>query len=478
MTHISVLSKKPVVKQPAANPARVRKQPLELESKQEKTPSEIAAEKLAAMAARPDAVIVYETEKGIDAKGWDIICPEYKIFDAALKGGYGWWDLTEGAGRHLLPKPKPYKIVKITSAELKVIRAKEAEVEAAAAAVAKAAEEAKYAAYRDVARPAERDVVRAAEERKAMAAEEELASNIRLAEWHAAQAAAAKEAERQQFIAIAVEVLYDAIKAMPEYQWCHAYLVDYIADQVGSCPTDVQDPIIERICERIEAEQMLFYTPVCSPELAPLPVEPVLPPLTLAPPAPAAPAAAAAAPMPTQLQTPPDDPLEFVKQPPFVLFGALYTPVAFLNGLRMYMPAAMLDALITATMRPALPPLPPPSPPPPATPSAALTKECGFPDCHECYPSATPFATPSAALTKDCGFPDCHECYPPPTTPVDLPLPTPVDLPVPTELPVIQAQIVPQPPKLPSNEMLKNIKIRKMRMPSSSRIQRLLSSTK
>ena len=77
----------------------------------------------------PKAEIVYWTENGTDEKSWNIIFPEYKVLTEAFRGGYGWYDLTEGRGQHLLPKPKPYKIVKVSSAELKAIRAKEAKEE-------------------------------------------------------------------------------------------------------------------------------------------------------------------------------------------------------------------------------------------------------------------------------------------------------------------------------------------------------------
>ncbi len=465
--HTNILPQKKPVKQPAANPPRVQKP-----APKEKTPAEIVEEKMAAMAAHPDAVTVYQTEKGIDAKGWHIMNPEYKIFDDALRGGYGWWDLTEGAGRHLLPKPRPYKIVKVTSAELAVIRAKEAAEEAAAAEEAKAAKEAEFDGYRAAAAAK----AAAEAERKAMEAEDARASEIRLAEWKAAQTAQAKEAERLSFISVAVEVLLDMIKALPEHLWTQSYLVDYIVDNVTTCPQDMQDPIIAGICTAVEKEHLIFYTPVCSPELAPM-AEPALAPASLELTAPSVP-------MPAQLLSPPEDSLEFVKQPPFNLFGTLYTPIAFLNGLRAYIPVAMLESILRQTLcaqTPAAAPVPVPEPapacgpdcatcfPPPATPPPPPPQTCG-PDCLECNPPPPP-------LPRDCGFADCNECYPaPPPPPPSLPAKLPPLLPTPTTrpLPVVQARLVPT----PTTELMKNVKIRKMRMPNMKRLKHLLISAK
>lgn len=445
MTHSSFPSRKPVVKQPAANPPRLPTAKRLDAPQREKTTAEIVEEKMAAMAAHPNAITVYMTEKGIDAKGWDTVCPEYKIFDAALKGGYGWWDLTEGAGRHLLPKPRPYKIVHITSAELRAIRAKETEEDA----TTKAAKEAECAA----AQAAEL----LAAERKAMAAEDERANVLRLEAWHAEQAAAKAEAERLQIIDIATDIVLEEIRALPEHYLYQDYLVDYIVDRVAQCPKGTQDPIIERVCTAIEKEGLIFYTPVCSPDLpSATPVnEP--PPMDLP----------AAVPL---LQ---DDLMEFVRQPPFILFGTLYTPVALLSGLRMYMPAIMLDALLKYALagsnlqaflqqqrcgpdclecnQPQTP-LPPP-----------LPKDCGFTDCKECYPPPPP-------LPQDCGFADCEECFPPPPSDLTPLLPTPIARP----LPLIQARLAPQ--QTSAAELMKNIKIRKLRMPRTNRIQQILRS--
>ena len=405
--------------------------------KREKTPAEIIEEKMAAMAADPNADIVYWTEKGPDAKGWDIICPEYKILTEAFRGGYGWWDLTEGKGQHLLPKPKPYKIVHISSEELKVIRMKEAEAEAAAAAAAKAAKEAEYARYREAAQRK-----RYMEE---MAAEDARAAELRAAERAAEEAAALKLA----FYESRSAAILQEIRDLPAHCWCESYLVDYIVDRVIAYEGKDLDELLTRICPVVEKEGMLFYTPLNSPELPFQELAPPPPPLTLPPPLPMV-----NLPALPQFVCPPTDAAAFLSQPAFLLYDVSMSPAIRADGQRMYVPTSWLQY--------AIPYGPPPLPPQ----LQQMEMKCSDPICRcNIYPPLPP----------DCGDPACETCYPPPPQPA----PQPASQPPP--LPVIKAVLVESKPQklpgllpTPSTPPI-NIKIRKLRMPSKKRVAQLLA---
>jgi hypothetical protein len=478
-------ARKPPVRQPAANPPRPRSVIPKDEGPREKTPAEIIEEKMAIMAAHPDAVPVYWTEHGPDAKGWDVIFPEYKILSEAFKGGYGWWDLTEGRGQHLLPKPRPYKIVHISKAELKVIRDREAVEEAAAAAAAKAAKEAEFAAYRAAAARKK--------ELELMAAEDLLAAAVREAERETARKAAEKAlfysalstvlieeilaipddsitadcaadlflqrmanydaedhvpilervapavdskiraAEKHRSVDATIKAIMAEIRGLPAHLLYEDYLADLVAERIqGFAPTD-QERMIVSIVSAVEKENMLFYTPVGSPEVEPAAAAQPPPPLSLTAPYPCPPL------MPPQLIAPPEDTASFLAQPPFPLCGTTYIPAYLLStNQRMYVPISFLEY--------ALRPPPPPPPPPKDTP-------CTDPNCRLCAPPLLP--TPTY-----CGD-NCPTCNPPP------------------QLPVVKARLVTPPlPTYPTPEMMKNIKIRKMRMPRMSRIQRILAGGK
>ena len=62
------MSKRPVIRQPSAMRTRDFKRVTSDTPVKEKTPAEIIDEKMAAMAADPEAIPVYWTENGPDAK--------------------------------------------------------------------------------------------------------------------------------------------------------------------------------------------------------------------------------------------------------------------------------------------------------------------------------------------------------------------------------------------------------------------------
>lgn len=399
--------------------------------KREKTNAEIIEEKMAAMAADPNAEIVYWTENGPDAKGWDIICPEYKILTEAFKGGYGWWDLTEGRGKHLLPKPKPYKVVHITREELKIIRQKEAAEEAVQAEVAKAAKEAEYARYREAAQRK-----RFAEE---MAAEDALAAAVRAAEMAAEEAAAQKVA----FYESMAEAVLQEIRDLPGNCWCESYLVDFIAGKVYGYDTKDIDELLTRICPVVEKEGMLFYTPLSSPDFPVVTETLAPPPLALSPSLPLL----EVPPFP-QFVCPPDDPVAYLSQPSFLLYGFSMSPAIALSGQRMYVPTEWLQYAI------------PYGPPPLPQLQQPVEYTCIDPYCScNIWPP----------LPSDCGNSVCDTCYPTAPAPATAPLPV-------VKAVLVQRKRAKLPPILPTPPTPPiNIKIRKLRMPSKNQIAKLLA---
>jgi hypothetical protein len=230
------------------------------------------------------AEIVYWTENGTDKKSWDIIFPEYKVLTEAFRGGYGWYDLTEGHGQHLLPKPKPYKIVKVSSAELKAIRAKEEkekEEQACEAITAKtknmitdnlSIERTEYEA-------AEREAaIREAAEREAAireAAEREAA--IREA---AERESAACEDTYSEQINMPEYVLHASNKIIAEIQLLDVkflyqdYLVDFISNRLFHYKDTARDAIATLVCEIVERHGLLNIKADIKPAL-PQPPQPL-----------------------------------------------------------------------------------------------------------------------------------------------------------------------------------------------------------
>jgi hypothetical protein len=176
---------------------------------QVKTAVQINNEAMLEMAKNPNAISVYLTEKGFDAESWDVIYPETKIFNRALRDGCGWYDLIYDRGRFLMPKPQPYKIVEISYAELQKIRANE---KAERIAAQKAAEEKRYA-----------------EIRKAKLA----------------------------FYDKTVTAILTKIRTIPKELLDMSYLVDFIVDQLGEFSKEDSEEIIERLYPYIESEGLI-----------------------------------------------------------------------------------------------------------------------------------------------------------------------------------------------------------------------------
>jgi hypothetical protein len=172
-----------------------------------------------------DAVSVYLTEKGFDAESWDIIYPEMKIFNRALRDGRGWYDLIYDRGKFLMPQPQPYKIVEITYDELQKIRTREKEERIAAQKSA--------------------EVKRIATELYNQSIHD---TNIRQA--------------KLVFYDQTVTSILDKIRGFPDEMLVMTYLVDFIAEQIQQLPVSDYDEIIERICPRIYAEGLLCATPL------------------------------------------------------------------------------------------------------------------------------------------------------------------------------------------------------------------------
>lgn len=352
-------AKKAPIRQPQANFPKPPLYPKPVE----KTPGEIAEEKIRKMALDPKAIPVYWTENGPDAKGWDIICPEYRILNEAFKGGFSWYDLTEGHGRHLLPEPKPYKIVHVTKEELKVIRAREAEeealIEAERLAEVKAQErrwreeaeargrvgaEAAAAAEAEALVAAEAEALAAAAEAEALAAAEAAAADER--EAMAREDTLAIEIRYREDLEIATDKLIEKIAAMPEEFCTEDNLAELIVDEIRVLPEKDQIPMAEKIVRKVEARQLVFVTPCSSPYPELADPEPSVPSVPL------------------------DVPWElvwvcylllahkeFVESAPYFHGDTMYQPVVSLKGERAYYPFKI------QTLSPP-PPLPSGPPPP------------------------------------------------------------------------------------------------------------------
>ena len=476
-------------------PIPIRAKPV-VEKPREKTLAEITDEKMAAMAAHPDAVTVYWTENGPDAKGWDIIFPEYRILSAAFEGGYGWWDLTEGRGQHLLPPQRPYKVVNITSAELKGIRAKEAAEEAAALAEKQRLENLKIEAYQASLRRQEAELKKMAEEdafatqmRAAEQLEDAVASILatvkdlpvekqkteyladlvlqsanlltidsrdafidRVCPVIEGMIQEAQRILRQQRLEKAFKSILEEVRDLPVENLYEGYLIDFIVDRADRVDAQDIDALLTRVCPVIESEGLLFVTahssPIGSRSTSPIPFEaaevPEQPEVTVV-------VEKTALKLSADLYT-------FLNQSPFYFNGCLYLPALDSYGYPIFVPRDNIQKLpwdpipvefesgsqgmnitphtiVDSNWMPReAPPLP-----------------CVEPCC--VWPPLPREAPPPCLLS-------C--CVPPPLPPSLMPplLPTPPPLP-------------PSPPPSPPKQ---NIKIRKLRMPRKRHIQKLLNS--
>lgn len=252
----TTVAKKPVVKQPAANPPK----PPKPTAPREPTTAEIVEAKMRKMAEDPNAYPVYWTETGPDAKDWRFLFPEVEIFDNALKGGYGWYDICYDRGRHLLPKYQPYKIINVTKEELKAIRAREAEEEAQKAAVKKAEREKQERAWCE---EAEAKAAEAATKAAVKAAEEAAEAVCR--EAMAREDAAAIERRYREDLAAAVDKFVAKIAGMPEELRTTDKLADLIVNETCVLPEDDQLPIALEIAQKVQDNFLVFVTPCSSP---------------------------------------------------------------------------------------------------------------------------------------------------------------------------------------------------------------------
>jgi len=206
----------------------------------------------------PKAEIVYWTENGPDKKSWDIIFPEYKVLSEAFRGGYGWYDLTEGQGQHLLPKPKPYKIVNVSSSELKAIRAREAEV----------AQEEQKALTGE--KPQEAYVEKLSMDEKFK--KEPAAAELPTAELAAAERTAmAQEDSYSELINMSEYISNASNKIMKDIQVLSSdllnqdYLKDFIYCRLLNYKEKSRESIAILVCEIIESKNMLCNMPLPLP---------------------------------------------------------------------------------------------------------------------------------------------------------------------------------------------------------------------
>jgi hypothetical protein len=427
------------VRQPQANPQRARPPPV----KREKTNADIIEEKMVAMAADPKAVPVYWTDTGPDVTGWDVIFPEFKVLTEAFRGGYGWFDITEGCGRHLLPERQPYKIVHVTKEELKAIRAKEKAEEEALRAEdrAKEREEMALRAKEEEVRQAERRAREAEKERRRHEALQEEMARVAMAE-EDSRMKAVLESERRQVqkakddaeqVHWAIARILTGIRALPVEYLYSDYLVDYIVDLLSGMEQPTWEAVITGVCSAVEKEQLLFVTPMSSPDLGPIcaPADP--PPLEKPLPSPA---------FVAQVAEEYNKILAFIRSPWITFNNVMYMPAVDAVKGYQYIPCDLV-------LRP---PLPPPLPPPSLPPLPPPLPLC---DCTDCCPPPLP----------PC---DCTDCCPPPLPPLP-----PCDC---AEccaypLPVVKARLV-TPPQTPIS--LPSIIIKKLKMPNTNRIKKLL----
>lgn len=374
----------------------------------EKTPAMIAEEKLAAMAKDPNAVTVYKSiEKGFDAESWNFLFPEVQIFNKALKEGYGWYDIMYDRGRHLIPKPIPYKVVEVPDAELKRIRAEQKRKrEEAEQKDAKARQEYWLSVAQ---KEKQQETERIAKECARMAAEDDAARQRELPSVIAAIVNTLVDTVVAKIDAAAefVESTLQAIRELPIECLYADYLAEYIADRIGVIPREDHDGVIAALCPRIEKEGLLFVTPTNSPppELEAVfePQEPVVVhvPYCEAPPV-----------LPHMLVYPPN-PLQFFLSPPVVINGATYIPSVDPRGGCVYLPEAWTrQARLPPLPSPptVAPPLPPPLPPiyPPPLPSTfALTSSSQPPlPKHTRLPPLLPTPTTPPLVFKKVRIPN------------------------------------------------------------------------
>lgn len=428
----------PSVRQPSAMRSPSKKVTFDLKSSEtsapKRTPREIIDAKMAAMAADPAAEIVYWTENGPDPKGWDIIFPEYKVLTEAFNGGYGWYDLTEGRGQHLIPKLKPYKIVNITSAELKAMRSGDEERDALAAA--KAAQETKEA-----------------EERAAMAKEDVFS----------------QEVEKPVYITHAVTIIMADIRALPNEHLCLDFLVDFITNRLYNYKSAAREAINIEVCKTVEKEGLLVVTQPTSPTVPSIQVAVVKPPPVARDPDP---------------HNYADIPNFFKNNPPFNHVGYKYVPFVNIDGRKLFVPEIYLHSALHVPLP--LPPLLSATPPrlnpfemkkflasqPIRLASDVFIPSVTFDGKHifvserniTAFVNKTCASTAPPALPlppqKTCCKSRCQICHPLPVVKAVI-----VNRPPPSDIKIIKAVTL-YPP---------NIRIQKLRMPRMKRLQQLIA---
>ena len=470
----------PSIRQPSAMRSPSKKVTFDLKSSEtsapKRTPREIIDAKMAAMAADPAAEIVYWTENGPDPKGWDIIFPEYKVLTEAFNGGYGWYDLTEGRGQHLIPKLKPYKIVNITSAELKAMRSGDEERDALAAALAaaKAAQEEKEAEERAAALAAEKkaQLDKEAEERAAALAAAKAAQEDKEAEERAAMAKEdvfSQEVEKPVYIAHAVTIIMADIRALPNEHLCLDFLVDFITNRLYNYKSAAREAINIEVCKTVEKEGLLVVTQPSSPTVPSIQVAVVKPP-------------------PVARELEPhnyaDIPNFFKNNPPFNHVGYKYVPFVNIDGRKLFVPEIYLHSALHVPLP--LPPLLSATPPrlnpfemkkflasqPIRLASDVFIPSVTFDGKHifvserniTAFVNKTCASTAPPALPlppqKTCCKSRCQICHPLPVVKAVI-----VNRPPPSDIKIIKAVTL-YPP---------NIRIQKLRMPRMKRLQQLIA---
>lgn len=261
---------------------------------------------------------VYLTQNGFEKRDWDIMFPEYSVLTEAFKGGLGWYDLTEGRGKHLLPQPKPYKVVKVTVEELKKIRAQEAAPFEAAQRIKELQQMATEDKLSENMRSTDLQNEQRQKEIQAMANEDKAAQNYELCE------------------RIIIFIL-DSLRKMTGKK-NKDYIVDFIVNHISKLDTRIQEYCVQRICQVVENEDLIFTTPPPSPTVTPVcndrppsPVPQQLPP---------------------QLTNPPLEFYAFLKQPWFMYNQVMYKPFISVSGARLYVPTIYFENLKTYELPP------------------------------------------------------------------------------------------------------------------------------
>ena len=275
----------------------------------------------------PEPVHVYLTENGFDKKDWDIMFPEYSVLCEAFKGGYGWYDLTEGKGKSLLPKPKPYKVIRISAAELKVLRAAEKPETTSAAVIA-----AQIIAQDVSPTLCKKEEVSAVEVAK-MSEEDTYSEKMRKIEF---------------YDSVVKNIIAD-VRNMDKQLRTMTYLTDYISESIKKHDKNYWNYMVDSISKVIESECLIYKAP--PPESTPA-AESAPAAESTPPPEPVPAAEPSFEYTPDEKPTPPPklnnrsaDFYQFLKQKWFTYNGVMYKPFISVSGARFFVPASWFEDL-------------------------------------------------------------------------------------------------------------------------------------